>query len=160
MTSAEIYDPASSTFSPTGTTTVPQGTATLLNTGQVLVAGVGWPTSTSNAELYTPSVLVPVPVVTGLRFDRMSVATGSSYSANFSGSNLTDEMFFDVRFTAPGSNDSAVVLNWQTGLTANHSVPAGTTSGIWTINGGRAHRIETDHIGNFVAVSATIAVSP
>jgi hypothetical protein len=103
---------------------------------------------------------VPVPVVTGLRFDRVSVATGSSYSVNFSGPSLTDETFFDVRFIAPGSNDSVVVLNWQSGLAANHSVPAGSTAGIWTINGVRAHKIETDHSGRFAPVSATITVSP
>jgi uncharacterized delta-60 repeat protein len=106
----------------------------------------------------TFGVPVPVPVVTGLRFDRSIVATGSSYLVNFSGDNLTDETFFDVRFTAPGSNDSVVVLNWQTGLAANHSVPAGTTSGIWNISGVRAHKIESDHNGNFVSVSAMITV--
>jgi len=47
----------------------------------------------ASAELYVPSLLVPVPVVTGLRFDQASVATGSSYSVNFSGPNLSDEMF-------------------------------------------------------------------
>jgi uncharacterized delta-60 repeat protein len=100
------------------------------------------------------------PLVAGLRFDRANVLTGSSYSVNVSGANLTDETFFDVRFTAPGSNDSVVVLNWQKGLTANHSVPAGTTSGTWTINGVRAHETETDHSGNFVPVAAIITVSP
>jgi hypothetical protein len=164
LANAEIYDPALDRVSVTGNMIKDRlsNTTTLLNDGRVLIAGgcdggCDRP-ALADAELYVPSVLVPVPVVTGLRFDRMSVATGSSYSANFSGSNLTDEMFFDVRFTAPGSNDFVVVLNWQTGLAANHGVPAGTTSGIWTINGGRAHRIETDHSGNFVPVSATITV--
>src|SRR5262249_36225884 len=101
------------------------------------------------------------PVVTGLRFGRSSVFTGSSYLAILEGSNLTDETFFDVRFTAPGSNDSIVALNWQRGggwSGGNHSVPADITSGIWTINGVRAHNIETDHSGNFVPVSARITV--
>jgi uncharacterized delta-60 repeat protein len=105
------------------------------------------------------NAIVPVPVVTGLQFDRPTVAIGSSYSANFSGFNLTDETFFDVRYTAPGSNDSGVALNWQTGLAANHSVPADITPGIWMINGVRAHQIETDHSGNFaLIVSAPIWV--
>jgi photosystem II stability/assembly factor-like uncharacterized protein len=102
---------------------------------------------------------LPAPVVTGLRFDRPTVATGSSYSASFSGDNLTDETFFDVRYTAPGSNASGVVANWQKGLAANHSVSAGIAPGIWTINGVWAHQIETDHSGSFVPVAATITVS-
>jgi uncharacterized delta-60 repeat protein len=102
----------------------------------------------------------PAAVVTSLHFDRSSVAAGFNYSANFSGVNLNDETFFDVRFTAPGSNDSAVAVNWQKGLAANHSVPDGITSGTWTINGVRAHKIETDHSGDFVGVSAMITVSP
>jgi len=147
------YDPATSTFVTAGDMVTPRYThrATLLPDGTVLMSGG----RSLTAEIYVPSV---VPVVTGLRFDRVSVATGSSYSAIFSGSNLTNEMFFDVRFTASRSNDSAVVLNWQTGLAATHSVPAGTPSGSWTINGVRAHLIETDHSRSFFPVSATITV--
>jgi hypothetical protein len=69
-------------------------------------------------------------------------------------------MFFDVRFTQPGNSESAVVLNWQKGLAANHEVPAGIAPGIWTITSVRAHEIETDHTGSFFPVSATITVSP
>ena len=68
------------------------------------------------------------------------------------------ETFFDVRFTGPGINESAVVLNWQRGLTATHDVPADVASGNWTINGARAHTIETDHTGNFFPLTATITV--
>jgi len=115
---------------------------------------------TASAELYVPSKSVPVPAVTGLRFDRTSVIEGSSYSANVSGSNLTAQTFFDIRFISPGGGESAVVLNWQKGTDASHAVPAGTTAGIWTINGARAHEIETDHTGSFFPVSASITVSP
>ena len=64
-----------------------------------------------------------------------------------------------LRFTSPGSNASAVVLNWQRGLTERHDVPASLAAGAWTINGVRAHQIETDHTGNFFPVSATITVT-
>ena len=122
-----------------------------------------WPASPNesySAELYIPSVLVPTPVVTDMRFDRTTVVAGGSFSVNISGPNLTSQTFFDVRFTSPGSNDSAVVLNWQRGFAASHDVAAGIASGSWTIIGVRAHEIETDHTGSFFPVSATITVSP
>jgi hypothetical protein len=65
-----------------------------------------------------------------------------------------------MRFSAPGSNAYEVVLNWQQGLEATHRVPVGTTPGVWTINGVRAHQIETDHTGRFVPILAKITVSP
>jgi hypothetical protein len=116
--------------------------------------------SAGTAELYTPSTLVPAQIVTDLRFDRASVPTGSSYSVDVSGSNLTPQTFFDVRFISPESTDSAVVLNWQRGPAANHCVPSDITLGNWTITGVRAHEIETDHTGSFSVVSASIAVIP
>src|SRR5215813_6195853 len=99
-------------------------------------------------------------VVGEVRFDRLVVPAGSSYSVDLSGSNLAPEMFFDVRFTSPQSNESAVALNWQKGLVANHEVSADIASGSWKITGLRAHKIETDHTGIFFPVSATIIVSP
>jgi hypothetical protein len=164
LTSAELYDPISGTFSATGGMVTPRccHTATLLNDGKVLIAGgtLGFGGTLASAELYVPTVLVPAQVVTNLRFDRTSVVAGASYSVNVSGSNLTPQTFFDVRFTAPGSNGSDVVLNWQRGVAAGHDVSVGTGAGTWTINGVRAHQIEADHSGNFVPVNATITVSP
>jgi hypothetical protein len=107
-----------------------------------------------------PSPLIPAQTVTDLRFDRTNAIVGSSYSLNISGSNLTPETFFDIRFTSPGGTASAAVLNWQKGLATSHDVPIGTAAGNWTINGVRAHQIETDHTGSFFPVSATITVSP
>jgi hypothetical protein len=160
LASAELYDPVSGTFH--STTRMVNGrdwhTATLLNNGEVLITG-GEGVRPASAELYVSSELVPVPAVTDLRFDQTSVLEGSSYSATVSGSNLTTQTFLDVRFTSPGSNTSAVVLNWQRGLAASHGVPPGTATGSWTINGVRAHQVETDHTGSFLPVNATITVS-
>jgi Kelch motif protein/galactose oxidase-like protein len=167
--SAELYDLTSGTWAATGDMTGPRSThtATLLSDGRVLIAGgvsyggIGvFYGATGSAELYVPSSLIPIQVVTDLRFDRTTIAAGASYSVNVSGSNLTPQTFFDVRFIAPGHTLSDVILNWQRGVTADHAVLAGTASGIWRITGVRAHQIETDHTGNFVPVSATITVSP
>jgi Galactose oxidase, central domain len=165
-TSAEIYDPATGAFSRTGDMNYAHTghTATLLLDGSVLVTGgsTGYPLymNTTSAEVYIPSILVPIPVVRAVRFDRMVVPAGSSFSVDLSGSNLTPEMFFDVRLTSPESNESVVALNWQNGLAENHKVPAGLAPGSWTITGVRAHRIETDHTGIFFPISATLTVSP
>jgi hypothetical protein len=164
--SAELYDPATGTFASTADMTSPRSyahTATLLMDGRVLIAGgyTAYPAGpTAGAELYVPPMLIPASVVTGFRFDRTSVAAGSSYSADVSGTHLTAQMFFDVRFSRPESGESAVVLNWQKGLGASHNVPAGIDPGTWTITGVRAHETETDHTGTFFPVSATITVLP
>jgi hypothetical protein len=76
LASAEIYDPATSGFSTRGSMISPRyaHTATLLNNGQVLIAGgsaaangslpaEGAFTSLSSAEIYTPAVLIPAPAL-------------------------------------------------------------------------------------------------
>jgi hypothetical protein len=170
LNTAEIYDSGDGSFSSTGEMLAARAghTATLLLDGTVLLAG-GYSGSqpyspnsnpNSSAELYIPSVLSPTPVAKTFLFDRSVVATGGSYSVNIAGSNLSPQTFFDVRYTGPGTNESAVALNWQKGLVENHDVPAGIATGSWTITGVRAHQIETDHTGNFFPASATITVSP
>src|SRR5262249_35017823 len=107
----EIYDPVTDIFNAGANLTTYRinHTATLLMDGRVLVVGGGtdmrgfWPTN--SAEIYTPSLLAPAQIVTNLRFDRTNTVTGSSYSLNISGSNLTPETFFDVRFIGPGHTD-------------------------------------------------------
>jgi len=172
--SAELYDPVTGTFRATGSMATGRSlhTSTLLNTGKVLITGgiEYFPFGSngrvpplgilSSAELYNPTLLVLPLVVTDLRFDRTSTAAGASYSVNVSGSNLTPQTFFDVRFAPPGSNAYEVVSNWQRGAVARHDVPAGTVPGTWTINGVRAHEVEADHTGSFIPVSATITVFP
>ena len=61
VSGAELFDPATSTFTPAGTSLRDYHTATLLQSGQVLVAGgeSGWvnglPITTPSAELYNPT---------------------------------------------------------------------------------------------------------
>jgi hypothetical protein len=73
LSSAELYDPVTSTFTPTGDMTLPRccHTATLLNDGRVLIVGRGVVEQagihgTASAEIYTPPVLVPAPVLSFL----------------------------------------------------------------------------------------------
>ena len=164
--SAEIYDPFTGAFSRTASMTIcarstyghaPQRWQGADRRRQLPVPG-GNPFQ--RRTLHSWSLSVPALVVTELQFDRMNAIAGTSYSFNVLGSNLTPETFFDIRFTSPESNVSDVVLNWQRGVAASHAVPVGTAPGTWTINGVRAHQIETDHTGSFIPVRATITVSP
>jgi hypothetical protein len=159
--SAESYDPLTGRLTFLGNMIAPRSgqSATLLMNGTVLLAGgYSGGSASQTAEIYTPPVPLPMPVVTDLRFDLVVVPPGASYSVTISGSGLTAKTFFDVRFNSPGSSRSAVVLNWQKGVVQSHDVPAGLAAGKWMINGVRAHEIETDHTGNFFPVSATITV--
>jgi hypothetical protein len=167
--SAELYDPATEKFASIGNMISGRAihTATLLQDGRVLIAGGvykardGAPQFVlASAELYTPEILEPASIATDLRFDQTTVATGSSFTSTFSGSNLSVDTFFDVRFSAPGSTATDVVLNWQRGSVSAHDVSSGIVPGTWTISGVRAHRSEADHTGTFFPVLATITVSP
>jgi hypothetical protein len=96
-------------------------------------------------------------LVTGITLDS-SVTAGGSYTATISGSNITAQTSFDVRYVPPGKTAEEVALNWQTGLSASKSVPASTPTGVWTITGVRPHEDAADHTGSFASVTASITV--
>jgi len=98
--------------------------------------------------------------LTSLALSPSAVRIGSSFSAAFTGSNLTDLTYFDVRYRAPGSTTDQEAQNWQRGVTANHAVAAGIAVGTWTITGVRPHQNSADHSANFAIMSATVTVSP
>jgi hypothetical protein len=120
------------------------GVVDLANNGKILSKG-------------TITQTVPL-VVTGLTLDTPAAHTASTYVATAAGSNLTAQTYLDIRARAPGSSADIIVLNWQTGPSALHTVPVGTTTGTWTINGVRAHQDPADHTGSFVLVATTLAV--
>jgi MBG domain/Bacterial Ig-like domain (group 2)/Abnormal spindle-like microcephaly-assoc'd, ASPM-SPD-2-Hydin/Kelch motif/Galactose oxidase, central domain len=74
--SAELYDPSSGTFSSAGNMTYPRGshTATLLNNGQVLIAGGegGPPGSGASADLYDPATGVFTPTAGNMQSARIA----------------------------------------------------------------------------------------
>ncbi len=120
------------------------GVALLANNGKILSKGT---------IASTPALLV-----TGIAFSPDPVSGGSSYFGTISGSNLTTQTYFDVRFQAPGSIAYVEAFNWQTGTSASHTVRFGTTTGTWAISGVRAHQDPADHTGSYVPVSASITV--
>src|SRR5438093_9532659 len=98
--------------------------------------------------------------VTGVTFNSSTVRIGSSFSAAFSCSNLTDLTYFDIRFRAPGSTADQEAQNWQRGISGSHTTAAGTATGTWTITGARPHQDSANHSGSFVSLSVPLTVSP
>jgi plastocyanin len=98
--------------------------------------------------------------VAGLTFSPSTVRIGSSFSATFAGSNLTDLTYFDVRYRAPGSATDGEVQNWQKGASESHPAAPGIATGTWTVTGVRPHQNSGDHSGNYVNLSVSLTVSP
>jgi uncharacterized delta-60 repeat protein len=132
--------------------------------GKILVAGGGeiWdefyePYSTSiELARFTTTGL---QIVTAVQVDPAIIRVGDSWKVTFSGSNLTDQTHFDVRFRSPDSTTDQEALNWQQGTSARHEVPAGTEPGIWTVTGIRAHESVNDHGGEFMPISVFLTVT-
>jgi hypothetical protein len=96
--------------------------------------------------------------VIAMTFDVTSVRAGASFMATIAGSNLGG-MYFDVQVRPPGSAVDIVLWNWQSETSATHLVTAGTSTGLWTVDGIRAHQDPENHTGDVVPVSATITVA-
>lgn len=100
-----------------------------------------------------------LPIINSIGFDSPRVRLGGSVVVTFSGSNLTNTTYFDVRFRAPGASSDDAALNWQQGPSGSHAVSQNSVLGDWTITGVRAHADANDHSGGpFVPVQATLSV--
>jgi len=98
------------------------------------------------------------PIVKELKFEPSAVQVGGSLTARFAGTDLTDDVYLDVRFRAPGGTSDQVALNWQQGTSASHAIAAGTGLGNWLVNGVRAYQNRDEHSGAFDAVAANLAI--
>jgi hypothetical protein len=125
-------------------------TATLLRNGTVLITG-GY--NMFSAELYLPP---PPPL---LAFEHTRLRAGESFTATFSGTSLSGEAYYDLRFRAPGDSTDHVALNWQRGLSGTHRLPTDTPTGTWTVTGVNPHQNIDDHTAAFVSVSAELLVT-
>src|SRR5262245_20307182 len=99
--------------------------------GKIVVVGY----SDSDFALARYNGAEPVRV----QFDPPSLRIGSSFTATFLGSNLTNETYFDIQYRSPDGTDQ-VVLNWQQGPSASHTVPLTSATGTWTVRGIRVHQ--------------------
>ena len=101
-----------------------------------------------------------LPIVTSVSIGSPVVPAAASFSVQFSGSNLNDQTYFDLRFRAPQESVDLEALNWQRGTSGSHRLPVGAPFGTWTITGVRPHQDENDHSASFNAASATVTVVP
>jgi hypothetical protein len=113
---------------------------------------------TLNSRVRRVGNATDLPLVTDIQFDPFRVSVQSSWTATFSGINLTDQTYFDLRFQRPGSGTDQVALNWQRGTAAPHSVPSGTDVGTWKVTAVRPHQDISDHSADFASVSKTLVV--
>ena len=97
-------------------------------------------------------------IATNITLDTPATVAASTYFSTVAGTGLTAQTSVDIRVTAPGSSAPIVANNWQTGIAAPHSFPAGTPKGIWTITGVRVHADPNNHTGTFVNTSTTLTV--
>jgi hypothetical protein len=99
------------------------------------------------------------PTVSAVSITPEKVKPGESFSVDFSGTGLTEQTYFDVRFRAPGSLLHDVAANFQHGTSVRHTATGALRAGAWVITGVRAHRLEFDHAGEFVPVHSSVEVS-
>jgi hypothetical protein len=112
---AQIYDPASESFSRTGDLSIDRHshTATLLLDGSVLIAGgnTGCCTPVATAEVYHPQVVKPAP--------RLLSLSGVENNSGAIQHSATYEVVSDQNPALPGE----IVIIYCTGIVAGNAIP-------------------------------------
>ena len=91
---------------------------------------------------------------------RLQAGQWATFVATFSGTGLSGQTYFDIRFRAPGSNTDQEAVNWQQGASASHTVPAVIQTGTYVVTAVRAHRDVGDHTGPYIPVLASLTIRP
>ena len=120
--SAEVYNPATGTFSPTGNMTTPRfgQAATLLPDGTVLMTGgeIANGVALASAELYTPPSLIPVPVPMLLSLSGDGQGQGAIQHAG------TTRIASAATPRLPGSIFPSISKDWLTGAGSRRRSPS------------------------------------
>jgi hypothetical protein len=154
VASAELYDPASNSWSPAGTMSDArtEHTATLLGNGKVLVAGGGtdtYPYTLSSAELYVPDDAAPT--ITAQPSDQ-AVTAGDTAS-----------------FTAAADGYPAPTVQWQVSTDGGASftdLPGATAPTLSFVptsvadTGNLYRAVFSNSAGSATSVAAALTVSP
>jgi uncharacterized delta-60 repeat protein len=126
--------------------------------GKIVTGGSTGATGTTQSFALARYNSTPPPVQ--LTLAPTSVRLGGSFTASFSGTNLDNGTYFDVRFHGPLDAADQIAVNWQQGMSATHFVPTATAPGTWAITGARPHSDINDHNADIVPLSTALTVSP
>src|SRR5262249_53177610 len=88
-----------------------------------------------------------------------TVQPGNPFTFKFP-SAARDTTYLDIRFRGPESLADQVAMNWQRGVSAEHTVPGDMVAGAWMLTGVRSHDDPNNHGGDFTDVSLSLVVQP
>jgi hypothetical protein len=88
------------------------------------------------------------------------IKAGQQAEVDFSGIASQPDLFWDIKYIAPGTSFEQIVLNWQKGMSIRHNMTASSSPENWIITGIRAHRDQWSHSDKFMPVNITLHLAP